>query len=101
MPTDFSPESLKALQYAAAVARKFRAQLHIVHVSEIDYAIPGPALIGADPFTSDTEEAQQLKQQLTAEVGEAIFKAAALALRDATRVTGDPATTPSTRGMLA
>lgn len=32
---------------------------------------------------------------------EAIFKAAALALRDATRITGDLATTPSTKGMLA
>lgn len=69
VPTDFSAESLKALRYGAAVARKFRAQLHIVHVSEIDYAIPGPALLGVDPFTSDTEEARQLKQQLAAEVG--------------------------------
>lgn len=32
---------------------------------------------------------------------EAIFKAAALALRDATRITGDVAATPSTKGMLA
>lgn len=32
---------------------------------------------------------------------EAIFKAAALALRDATRITGDLTTTPSTKGMLA
>jgi len=32
---------------------------------------------------------------------EAIFKAAAIALRDATRITGDLASTPSTKGMLA
>jgi len=32
---------------------------------------------------------------------EAIFKAGALALRDATRITGDPATVPSTKGVLA
>ncbi len=32
---------------------------------------------------------------------EAIFKAAALAFREATRITGDAATTPSTKGMLA
>jgi nucleotide-binding universal stress UspA family protein len=69
VPTDFSAESLKALRYGAALAKKFQAQLHIVHVSEIDYAIPGPALPGADPFTSDTEEARQLKQQLTSEIG--------------------------------
>jgi nucleotide-binding universal stress UspA family protein len=72
VPTDFSAESLKALRYGTAVARKFGAQLHIVHVSEIDYAIPGPALLGADPFTSDTEEARQLKQQLTSEIGDSI-----------------------------
>jgi imidazoleglycerol-phosphate dehydratase len=32
---------------------------------------------------------------------EAIFKAAALALRDATRITGDPTRVPSTKGLLA
>jgi len=32
---------------------------------------------------------------------EAIFKAGALALRDATRLTGDPARIPSTKGLLA
>jgi imidazoleglycerol-phosphate dehydratase len=32
---------------------------------------------------------------------EAIFKAAALALRDATRITGDPTRVPSTKGFLA
>ncbi|MGI8477738.1 MAG: imidazoleglycerol-phosphate dehydratase, partial [Thermomicrobiales bacterium] len=32
---------------------------------------------------------------------EAIFKAAALALRDATRITGDIRRAPSTKGMLA
>ncbi|CAN5474963.1 imidazoleglycerol-phosphate dehydratase HisB [soil metagenome] len=32
---------------------------------------------------------------------EAIFKAGALALRDATRITGDPTRIPSTKGMLA
>lgn len=32
---------------------------------------------------------------------EAIFKAGALALRDATRITGDPARVPSTKGILA
>lgn len=72
VPTDFSAESLKALRYGAAVAQKFRAQLHILHVSEIDYAIPGPAMLGADPFTSDTEEARQLKQQLASEIGDSM-----------------------------
>ena len=33
--------------------------------------------------------------------GEAIFKASALALRAATRITGDPTRVPSTKGVLA
>lgn len=45
VPTDFSPESYKALRYGAALVRKFEAKLHVVHVSEIDFSIPGPALL--------------------------------------------------------
>ena len=42
-----------------------------------------------------------LRSRNSHHAAEAIFKAAALALRDATRITGDLATTPSTKGMLA
>lgn len=42
-----------------------------------------------------------LRSRNSHHAAEAIFKAAALALRDATRITGDVATTPSTKGMLA
>lgn len=59
--TDFSAESLKALPYAAGLVRKFGAKLHIVHVSEIDFAAPGPALLGKEPLISDTEVKEQLE----------------------------------------
>ncbi len=42
-----------------------------------------------------------LRSRNSHHAAEAIFKAAAVALRDATRITGDVATTPSTKGMLA
>src|SRR5688572_3970086 len=70
--TDFSDASRKALRYAGAVAKNSGAELHVVHVSEIDYAIPGPARPGSDPFTSDTEEARALKEQVVADIGQPI-----------------------------
>jgi nucleotide-binding universal stress UspA family protein len=65
VPTDFSAESLKALRYAIALVGKFGARLHVMHVSEIDFAAPGPALLGKDPQLSDT----QVKEQLEAMTG--------------------------------
>ena len=41
--TDFSEDSYKALGYGAALVKKFGAALYVVHVAEIDYAIPSPA----------------------------------------------------------
>src|SRR6188508_1318447 len=35
VPTDFSSSSRRALDYAAGVARKFDASLHLVHVCEV------------------------------------------------------------------
>jgi nucleotide-binding universal stress UspA family protein len=64
VPTDFSEESFKALRYAAALVRKFGAKLHVVHVSEIDFAIPGVDLKDKDPLISDEEVAQRVRQQL-------------------------------------
>ena len=66
VPTDFSEESLKALGYATALVSKFGAKLHIVHVSEVDFAIPGAAQPGRYPQLSDTE----VKKQLEARTGE-------------------------------
>ena len=50
VPTDFSDESHRALRYASAIVRELRAKLHVVHVGEIDFAAPGPAL----PVTTQT-----------------------------------------------
>jgi nucleotide-binding universal stress UspA family protein len=72
VPTDFSDESHKALRYGAALVRKLRANLHVVHVSETDYALPGPALPGTNPLTSETEEARSLKQKLESAIGESL-----------------------------
>jgi nucleotide-binding universal stress UspA family protein len=72
VPTDFSDESHKALHYASALVRELRADLHVVHVGEIDFAVPGPALLGANPLSSDTEEAGELKRQLKAVIGKSI-----------------------------
>jgi nucleotide-binding universal stress UspA family protein len=42
-PTDFSPSSLVACDFAAALARQFRARLHLVHfVQQRDYGLPVP-----------------------------------------------------------
>ena len=61
VPTDFSDESHKALRYASALVRKLGANLHVVHVGEVDFAVPGPALPGTNPLSSDTEQARALK----------------------------------------
>jgi len=77
-------------------------------------AMPEPA-IGADFASSLVEEfwrafamnaavtmhVDLLRARNAHHAAEAIFKAAALALRAATRVTGDPARIPSTKGVLA
>jgi imidazoleglycerol-phosphate dehydratase len=77
-------------------------------------AMPEP-VIGADFASSLVEEfwrAMAMNAYLTMHIdllrarnahhaAEAIFKASALALRDATRLTGDRTTIPSTKGILA
>lgn len=61
VPTDFSAESLKALHYATGLVEKFGAKLHVVHVSEVDFAVPGPAQPGKNFQLSDTEVKEQLE----------------------------------------
>ena len=72
VPTDLSPESFKGLRYGAALALKFSAKLHVVHVNEIDFAVPGPALPGKDPLISDAKVAQTVKEQIDAATGSSI-----------------------------
>jgi nucleotide-binding universal stress UspA family protein len=72
VPTDFSDEAHKALHYAGALARRVGAHLHIVNVSEIDFAIPGPASPETNPLLSDTDDGRALKQKLEAVIGKSV-----------------------------
>ena len=81
---------------------------------QFEAQMPEPA-IGADFASSLVEEfwrglamnayltmhVDLLRARNAHHAAEAIFKAAALALRDATRITGDPTHVPSTKGFLA
>lgn len=54
VPTDFSPASLKALAYGCAVAKKFSATLHLLHVNDVQFE--EPALV---PFLAAGMELDQ------------------------------------------
>ena len=62
VPIDFSPPSLKALQDACVLAKKFRAKIHLVHVNEL--AVQEPLLAPAFSLTSDF--GHQLRRRLQA-----------------------------------
>jgi nucleotide-binding universal stress UspA family protein len=51
VPTDFSPISLKALEYACALGTAFGAILHLLHVNDID--VEAPALAALFPPSRD------------------------------------------------
>ena len=67
-PTDFSPHSQRAVRYACAMAEKFGAELHLVHVlSEIIPAGPDPLLMPVMPpqFYEENEgRAKETLQQI-------------------------------------
>lgn len=54
-PTDFSPESLRALEYSSLLLKIFRGSLHLVHVHEIDYAYAVPSIMTASAMISVDE----------------------------------------------
>lgn len=66
VPIDFSPESLRALDYADLLRRAFGGTLHLVHVHDVDsnYAVPSvlllPPVISVDEI--DRHYQNQLKQ---------------------------------------
>jgi nucleotide-binding universal stress UspA family protein len=72
VPTDFSDEAHKALRYAVALVRRCNAHLHIVNVSEVDFAMPSRARPETNPLISDTEDGRALKQRLHAVIGEGV-----------------------------
>ena len=63
VPIDFSGASGAALNYARALAARFNARLHLLHVLENDFLRPTVA----DPQTVETGTLRQLWDLLTAE----------------------------------
>ena len=72
VPTDFSDEAHKALNYAGALVRRLDAHLHVVNVTESALATPSPARAETNPLLADNEEARALEQQLEAVIGESV-----------------------------
>lgn len=68
LPTDFSDNSNQALDYASALAQKFDAEIHLLHVLQDLIALipePGVALIPGDFHEELKQSAEQsLKQVL-------------------------------------
>lgn len=74
VPTDFSPPSLKALEYARALATQFRATLHLIHVFDVQFEPPTRLA----HFATDAQIERGLRRRLhsvAAEVAPAIRKA--------------------------
>ena len=65
-PTDFSPTSDAALAYARALARKFGASLHLLHVFE------EPLLLGAVTAEAYVPEAPEVRAALMKEARECL-----------------------------
>ena len=63
VPLDFSPASLKALDYAVSMAKQFHAAIHLVHVYPPDEAASAP---GAGHLLLQSAEAiERLNEELT------------------------------------
>lgn len=60
VPIDFSPPSLRALQYGCQLAKKFRAQVHLVHVNDLAFQQP----LLAPAFNLATDFGHQLRRHL-------------------------------------
>ena len=68
VPTDFSENSKVALRYACALAEKFSAALHLVHVIE-DRFLFAPGAEGYPAVVTDFKEVQaEVQKQLEASV---------------------------------
>ena len=55
VPTDFSPESLKAVRYATSLLRQFDGALHLVHVHDVDYSYALPPIVAVPPMITAGE----------------------------------------------
>jgi nucleotide-binding universal stress UspA family protein len=68
MATDFSPPSELALQYARTLARRFGAELHLLHV------VPEPFPRGAEAYMTDPAN---VRRRLVADAEQRLDKATA------------------------
>jgi len=73
-PTDFSPVSLEAVEYAAQVAAEFRAELAILYVEDTSYAFP-QQLIASEAAVRVLKQARRAAQHQLARLGERLRKA--------------------------
>lgn len=62
VPTDFSDESQRALDYARSIARLYQSQLFLVHVNEAANLIEPPEAAWANEERIEKELAEQLEQ---------------------------------------
>jgi nucleotide-binding universal stress UspA family protein len=73
-PTDFSPLSLEAVEYAAQVATELRAELAILYVEDTSYALP-EQLAASEAVARVMKEAHRAAQHQLARLGERLHKA--------------------------
>ena len=90
VPVDFSENSRSALEYAAEFARRFGAELDVLHVWEVPTFVPVESAALADAGTSILELARKAaERQLEIFVATAAQKG--IRVRDAKNVPGHPA----------
>jgi universal stress protein A len=65
VPTDFSPASARALEYAQLVAARFSASLHLLHVAEDPVAAVGPEAYVVDLPALREQVVQDAERRLT------------------------------------
>lgn len=67
-PLDFSDASIKALDYAAMIARAYAAELHLVHVYERPYySVAAPSGSGALTYSIDNERDAEMRSTVSQE----------------------------------
>lgn len=63
VPIDFDEQTETTLNYARAVARKFEARLHVLHITSNTFLKP----MAKDPHTVQASQPNQVNQRLTDE----------------------------------
>jgi len=64
IPTDFSEQSLAALDYAVGLAESYEARLKVVFVNEPGLKIPDMAWVGADERAMDEQHVTEARRSI-------------------------------------